>query len=189
MDPNALRALEDSYVLGPWAIGAIVFLALLALGLLLSGRAPSVGSIRLFVNILDSRGGNILVYLGLTLVFFSAAMRIFYHALALIAAKELDTQNAVMMLALQFITGSCFGGAFSALLKTSTGTDNARATDRAPNGPPAGASPAPPANGSGGTSSGTPANGAAPEHSPPAPAAVLPTSAIPASWGGRGRAA
>jgi len=79
---------------------------------------PEVHSMKMFVNLTNSRGGNILVCLFLTIYFFAASMRLFYHALDLIVNNKLDPTSAVLMMALQFVTGTAFGGAFGALLKT-----------------------------------------------------------------------
>lgn len=107
----------------------LVALALFAL-FLWRDKLPSIATVQQFVGIANGRGGNIVVLVGFSVWFFHTAMGFFYRTLEMIAAKQLDVQNAVLMMALQFVMGTAFGGAFAALLKTMTGSDSgARATD------------------------------------------------------------
>lgn len=107
----------------------LVALALFAL-FLWRDKLPSIAAVQQLVGIANGRGGNIVVLVGFSVWFFHTAMGFFYRTLEMIARKELDVQNAVLMMALQFVMGTAFGGAFAALLKTMTGSDSAtRASD------------------------------------------------------------
>lgn len=101
-------------------------------------KLPSTSSIGEFITILNSRGGNILVLAVMSLYFFRQAMILFYAMLAQIQAGTLKENNALALMAVQFVTSSAFGGAMGALLKTMTGESSAsRSVDRRPNvGPP-----------------------------------------------------
>jgi hypothetical protein len=109
---------EQYYVFGWKELAFIGALVLVWLLLKAFKSEPGVQSMKMFVDLSNSRGGNILICLFLTVYFFAAAMRIFYHALGLVVDKTLDPTSAVLMMALQFVTGTAFGGAFGALLKT-----------------------------------------------------------------------
>jgi hypothetical protein len=133
VNPALLHQFENYYTLT--IPDVIILCAVLGIGLLLIflNKAPRISSIREFVNLLNSRGGNILALLILSIYFFSATMRLFYHALWMITSKQLDPQNAVLMMALQFCTATAFGASFGSMLKTMTGSDGqSRAGDAGP---------------------------------------------------------
>ncbi len=100
-------------------VSLLIFLGYCVLAVL--AKLPSVEAIRKLVSTLDDRGGNILVLLALTGWFFATARGLFYHAIGLISNGKIDAKDAVLMFGLTFVTGSAFGGAFAALLKTLTG--------------------------------------------------------------------
>jgi hypothetical protein len=103
--------------------------------LLMTRRAPEIGVIRDFVNIVNSRGGNIVVLGLFSAYFFQATMRLFYYAFELLQAGQLKDNNAILLMALQFCTTSAFAGSFGAMLKTMTGSDMMqRITDPNSNG-------------------------------------------------------
>ena len=83
---------------------------------------PEVESIRKLMSTFDDRGGNIAILCAFTAWFFSASMGVFYYAFWLMSQKVLDDKNALIMMCLSWATGSMTGGAFSALLKTLTGS-------------------------------------------------------------------
>jgi hypothetical protein len=96
-------------------------------------RLPEPWVIKHYFSALNDRGGNILVLVLMSAWFFSVSVRIFYYAFELLSKKQLDPDNAILLMAVQFVTSSAFGGSFGALLKTMTGSDsNARGTDGTP---------------------------------------------------------
>ena len=111
--------------------GAIVFAFVI---LRLKDQAPTVAGLRDFVNVLDSRGGNILLLALFSAYGFTATMRLFYVAFALFTAKALEPQNAVLLMALQFCTTSVFAGSFGAMLKTMSGNTSMMRAGESANG-------------------------------------------------------
>lgn len=98
-------------------------------------REPHIDSIREFVNLLNTRGGNILILAAMSTGFFVAAMKLFYAMIDLAVSGKLSTDNAFPMMALQFVTSSAFGGAFGAMLTMMTGSDGkGRVGDKVLNG-------------------------------------------------------
>jgi hypothetical protein len=95
------------------------------------GKLPAIGTFRDFVNVWNSRGGNIIVLLALSLYSFRVAMRFFYHVVGLISSGKLDEKSATMMLGVQFVTGSVFGLFAGALIKTMTGSEGGTITPAA----------------------------------------------------------
>ena len=95
----------------------LAFYAILAKAKLL----PTTDAMQEFASMLNSKGGNILVLAALSLLFFETAVHMTYWCLDRMQAKTLTVDNAVMMMGLTFITGSCFGGAFSSMLKVMSG--------------------------------------------------------------------
>src|ERR1700677_754279 len=105
-------------------IDVVIFGAIIGVWmiLLLKGKSPSIVDFRDFVNVWNSRGGNIIILLGLSIYSFRVGMRFFYHAVGLITEGKLDEKSALLMLAVQWITGSVFGMFAGALIKTMTGS-------------------------------------------------------------------
>jgi hypothetical protein len=91
-------------------------------------KLPTMASFKEFVDSINTGGGHLLMLFLLTVWFFIAAMRVFFHILAL-PEETITKNNAVVMMGLTFVTGTAFGGAFSALLKTMSG---GKATDLPP---------------------------------------------------------
>ena len=146
-----------------WQDHALVaVLVLVWLALLYSRRAPSIDSVRQFVNLFNSRGGNILVLLWCTIYSFRVAMRLFYHLIELVASGKIDQKDGIVQVAIAFATATVFGMFSGALIKTMTGHEGEYT------------SPAPGSNGNGAP--------APPAASPAAPAAATPAAAVPAGW-------
>lgn len=91
--------------------------------LIWKNKMPTIGGFRDFVNVVNSRGGNILVLGWLTLYSFRAAMRMFYHLMDLIAQGKLDGRDGVTQLFITFATAQAFGFFAGALIKTMTGSE------------------------------------------------------------------
>jgi hypothetical protein len=111
---------ESYYLLTRWdAIYSLILIGVV-LALIYTGKFPTVASIRDFVEIVNTRGGNILLLAFFTWIFFRAAMLFIYHVMAL-ADSPGDTvpkSDAIITAGLGFVTGGAFQGAFSSLLKT-----------------------------------------------------------------------
>jgi len=106
----------------------VIFLTFVVLAVM--RRLPEPWVIKHYVSALNDRGGNIVVLCMMSAWFFSVSVRIFYYAFQLLSEKKLDPDNAILLMAVQFVTSSAFGGSFGALLKTMTGSDStARGTD------------------------------------------------------------
>jgi hypothetical protein len=99
----------------------VILIVSVYLFLAVSNKLPAVESIRRFISTLDDRGGNIVVLAGFSAWFFTASIRLFYYAISLIANGKIDAKDAILMMALTWVTGSVFGGSFGALLKTLNG--------------------------------------------------------------------
>lgn len=91
---------------------------------------PSVESIRQFAAVLDSKGGNVIILSAFSIIFFASAMRLVYYLLENTKDGKIDVSNAIIMSALQFVTGGAFGGAFASLLKTLTGQESGLAASK-----------------------------------------------------------
>ena len=91
-------------------------------------KLPSTESIQNLATVLATKGGNIMILAGMGFVFFFAGLRLIYYCLSLSIDGKVSTDNAVMMLAITFVTGTAFGGTQGALLKTMTG-ENVKSGD------------------------------------------------------------
>ena len=100
-----------------WFFGFIVCVYLL---LVFTDRLPSIDSVRSFADVINSAGGHILVLAAFSAWFFDVAIKFIFHILGL--PDEMVTKHdAIIMTAIGFVTGTAFGGAWSALLKTMSG--------------------------------------------------------------------
>lgn len=86
-------------------------------------RYPPMEDLASLSNVVNSRGGNILVLVVLSLLFFQIGMKFMYYLIDLMVNNKLGPDNAMAMLGVQFCTGTAFGAAFGALLKTMTGEE------------------------------------------------------------------
>lgn len=128
--PEFLHHFESYYTLTMYDLAIIIVVVVCAMYLQVSKRGPTMSSMREFVNLTNTRGGNIFILGAFSVWFFSAAMRLFYHAFAMLAAKSLTADDAILLMGLQFVTGGAFGASFGSMLKTMTGSDGqSRATD------------------------------------------------------------
>ena len=91
-------------------------------------KLPSTESIQNLATVLATKGGNIMILTGMGFVFFFAGLRLIYYCLSLSIDGKVSTDNAVMMLAITFVTGTAYGGTQGALLKTMTG-ENVKSGD------------------------------------------------------------
>jgi len=124
---------ESLYLANKWDLIGLGILTILLLLLIFSDRIPSIGTIREFVEIINTRGGNILLLGFFVWIFFRSAMLFIYHVMGMAEAPgPIDKAQAVITSGLGFVTGSAFGGAFGALLKTM----NPSQTETPPSIPP-----------------------------------------------------
>ena len=94
------------------------------------GKLPSIRSVEDLAQVLNSRGGNILVLAIFSFIFFITAIRFTYWVIGHSIDGKLTVENSVAMAAFTWITGSAFGGAFTSMVKAMTGSDSkARSTD------------------------------------------------------------
>lgn len=120
--------LLDSWLSPNLVISLFVFMVFVIMGW--NHRLPEPWAVKQYISALNDRGGNIVVLVIMTVWFFSVSVKIFYYAFDLLSQKRLDADNAILLMAVQFVTSSAFGGSFGALLKTMTGSDSmARGTD------------------------------------------------------------
>lgn len=82
---------------------------------------PAVSSVQELANVVNTKGGNILVLVALTMLFFFTGVGMVYWMLDRIQEGKLSVDNAVLMMGLSWVTGTAFGGAFSAMLKVMSG--------------------------------------------------------------------
>ena len=87
------------------------------------GKGIDLDAVKDAVSFLNSKGGNILVLLALTVFFFKSAMEMYYRMIYMIASKAITPDNAVAINGWTFVTGVAFGGAFAALLKSLGGEE------------------------------------------------------------------
>jgi hypothetical protein len=95
---------------------ALVLVIFLALWLL--GRLPGIDQFRQFANAADTRGGNIAILAGLSVFFFCVGIGFSYYVVDLLEDKTITPDNTMVMLLIQWITGTAFGGTMGALIKT-----------------------------------------------------------------------
>ena len=101
---------------------ALIFFALIGIHLLLvfSNKMPSMASFKDFADTINSAGGHIILLSLFSGWFFISAMRFFFHTLNL-PDEVISKHEALVMNAVSFLTGSAFGGAWGALIKTMSG--------------------------------------------------------------------
>jgi hypothetical protein len=99
----------------------------IALGIVVWRKAwPSAEVTRDLVALLNTKGGIILLLWITSLIFFAVGMKMVYWGVNRMLEGKLSTDNALILSAFNWITGSAFGGAFGALLKTMVGEDSVK---------------------------------------------------------------
>ena len=99
-----------------------VFALLLAIYLVLvfANRLPTMTVFKEFADTINTAGGHILILGLFSLYFFRTAMRFFFYVLSL-PIETLTKHDAIIMTGVGFLTGTAFGGAWGALIKTMSG--------------------------------------------------------------------
>lgn len=85
------------------------------------GRVPKIESIKQFFEALNTKGGNILILLVMSVVGAFATTRMFYYLVQLSVDGKLQQDNAYALMGLAFLTNQLTGAFIGALLKTMTG--------------------------------------------------------------------
>ena len=98
---------------------ALVFL--LVFVLIYTKRLPSIQGLIDCANVLNSKGGNLLLLAMMSAWFFYEALHFSDRLITLMITKQLTTDNAIALSMFNFVTGTAFGGAFGALLKGMSG--------------------------------------------------------------------
>ena len=93
---------------------------LVYLVLVFSGKMPSMKSFQEFADTINSAGGHIIILSLFSVWFFATAMRFFFHVLSL-PDETITKHDAIIMTGVGFVTGTAFGGAWGALIKTMSG--------------------------------------------------------------------
>lgn len=103
-------------------------------------KLPTIDSLHALAEVVNSRGGNILVLIGLTVFFFMVSVKLFYKVIDFEVGGYIKQDDAFVLMALQFVMGTMTGGFSAALLKTMNGeSSRSRATDRSDDKPGDGA--------------------------------------------------
>jgi hypothetical protein len=128
-----LHSGEEWFTAGwPEYVFLITFVGIMLL-FVFTKRGPTMKSFQDFVDTINTAGGHIVILTIFTGWFFVSAMRFFFHTLGL-PDEVITKHDAIIMNAVSFLTGSAFGGAWGALIKTMSGGKA--------NGTPAGVPPA-----------------------------------------------
>jgi hypothetical protein len=85
--------------------------------LIYRGGGFNTDSLNKVGEIFASRGGNIIILVSLTVLFFGVAMGLGYHILAMVEQKTLTSDNTLAVMLIQFVTGTAFGTALGALIQ------------------------------------------------------------------------
>lgn len=101
-----------------FAVFAVVIVIYLLL--VFRNKMPSMGAFKEFVDAINTAGGHIFLLSLFSLYFFRTAMRFFFHVLSL-PDEEITKHEAIIMTGIGFLTGTAFGGAWGALIKTMSG--------------------------------------------------------------------
>jgi uncharacterized membrane protein len=108
----------------PYDILYVLLGALLVLGIVVWRKAwPSAQVTHDLVELMNTKGGIIILLWITSMIFFFVGMKMVYWGVNRMLEGKLSTDNALILSAFNWITGSAFGGAFGALLKTMVGED------------------------------------------------------------------
>ena len=111
---------EEWFRIGWQEYTAVGILILVYLILVFANKLPSMASFKDFADTINSAGGHIILLSIFSGWFFISAMRFFFHSLSL-PDEVITKHDALVMNAVSFLTGSAFGGAWGALIKTMSG--------------------------------------------------------------------
>lgn len=83
-------------------------------------KLPSAGAVHQLIDMLDSKGGNILILAGLALYFFHRTEEMYYAFSKLVVENKIASDNGTALNGLLFCNGA-FSGVSGALLKVMSG--------------------------------------------------------------------
>lgn len=84
-------------------------------------KFPSIEGFKGFVELINTKGGNILVLLFFSLLGCFASIRMLYYLIQLSVDGKLQQDNSFALLAISFVTNTLTGAFIGAMLKTMTG--------------------------------------------------------------------
>jgi hypothetical protein len=85
------------------------------------GKLPTAETLTKLMEVINTRGGNIMLLLFGTILGTSATMRLFYYVIQLSVDGKVMQDNVFALMGLTFLSGTITGGFMGALLKTMTG--------------------------------------------------------------------
>jgi|SRR6516164_9332551 len=99
--------------------GILIGLVLVAIFVLyLLGKLPGMDQFKQFATVADTHGGNIAILAFFSIFFFCVGLAFSYYVVDLLEDKTITPDNTMVMLLIQWITGTAFGGTMGALIKT-----------------------------------------------------------------------
>ncbi len=98
-------------------------------------KLPSIDTITHWVELINTKGGNIFLLLLVTVAGAVSSIRLFYYLIGLSVDHKLEPRDVIAIMAITFITGTITGNFQGALLKTMNGDTT---TNAATNTQPAG---------------------------------------------------
>ena len=81
-------------------------------------RLPGIAAFGEFARIADTHGGNIAILAILTVFFFCVSLGFLYYVVDLLEDHTITPDNTMVLLILNWLTGSAFGTTLGALVKT-----------------------------------------------------------------------
>jgi len=111
---------EEWFQIGWQQYAFLGTILLVYLVLVFTRRLPTMDSFQKFTDTINSAGGHIIILSLFSGWFFLTAMRFFLHVLGL-PDETVTKHDAIIMTGVGFLTGTAFGGAWGALIKTMSG--------------------------------------------------------------------
>ena len=104
-----------------WMEGTVLLVIIIIAVFGWFGKLPSISQMREAMELINSRGGNILLLLAATIIGTGASLRLFYYVIQLSVDGKVAQDNVFAIMSLTFVTGTVTGNFQGALLKTMTG--------------------------------------------------------------------
>lgn len=132
--PKHMHTGEEWFVFGWREYGILAALLITYLLLVFTKNLPTMASFKDFTDTINTAGGHIVLLSLFSGWFFVTAMRFFLHVLGL-PDDVITKHDAIIMTGVGFLTGTAFGGAWGALIKTMSGGKANGTTPPPTNGP------------------------------------------------------
>jgi hypothetical protein len=117
---------SEQWVLWIFAVFCILLLAIMQW----AKKLPTTSELQDLAAIINSRGGNITVLAGFSILFFVSSIRFSYWIISQARDGKLTVVEGLAMATFSWMTGSAFGGAFTSMVKAMSGENTkARSTD------------------------------------------------------------